>query len=146
MKTIHPKKGLSDSVSAMLMILLALIAIGIIWFGIQAILKNTQGSIDTLKVLLNIEEESTQINPDLTISIKVSRGIGEGNLTAINFIISNDQGEEVQKVESNLGELESETFTITPTLENVKIISIAPVGIVSGKIQIGQIKDSYVFN
>jgi|GEM_PF-2309484 len=146
MKMICSKKGLSEGISAMLMILLALIAIGIIWVGIQAILKNTQSQVDTLnEVSLSIDKESTQINQNI-ISIKVSRGVGEGNLTAINFVISNGNSEEVQRVPSNLRELESETFMITPTLENVKRISIAPIDVVAGKVIVGKIKDSYNFN
>ena len=146
------KKGLSAIISAVLMILLVIIAIGIIWYAVRGMLYNVSDELQagTSKVVLNIVDDS--VKPVLdegnsAISFKISRDIGEGDLSKIRVILESDEKKNVELPAGDFNQLDEKTF-IVPLGEIVflKSISVAPiVKTESGKESLGYVTDNYKF-
>lgn len=140
------KKGLSEAVSTVMVIALVLVVVGIVWVVVQNLVSNSQEDIEIglSKVSLNIDKSATSVEGD-TISIKVNRNIGKGNLTGIEFILSTDSNEEVIKEDTEMKELEGEKFVLNSP-NKIKKVSIAPIfKTSSGREVIGKIQDTYEF-
>ncbi len=80
---------------------------------------------------LNLKIENVKVEDDGDVKVSVTRGVGEGDLTGINFIISDGVNTQVIKKETTMKELGGSTFTISSSefgdVVFVKELSIAPV-------------------
>ncbi len=148
MKKEMNKKGLSDIVVTLIIIVLSLVAIGVVWVVVSNILKSgtQQASFQfgTLFLDLKIEKVSTDTSGNL--QVMVSRGTGQGELTGIDFVFSDGVTSKVIKESASISELGGQTFTFSPSdLGNVSIpteIDIAPVLNSGGNDQVGSKVDS----
>ncbi|GAI79964.1 unnamed protein product, partial [marine sediment metagenome] len=142
------KRGLSGVVVALILVLLALVAAGILWFVIKNIVESGTEKITLGSFFLDLQIQKVKIERD-QIKVTVKRGseAEETEITAIAFIISDGENSETIKRETALGELEIRTFTISSSefadITIVKEISIAP-GITSndGKEKFGREVDT----
>ena len=127
------KRGLSTVVTTLIVILLVLIAIAIIWLVIGRLIGSGAEKVDLGKFTLSLELLSAKTSGTNDIEVVVKRKAGEGELTGINFILENANGEtEIIKNDAigSFQELEEKTFTITPTnliLTDIVKVSIAPI-------------------
>lgn len=101
------KRGISGVVVAVLIVLIAVIAVGIFWAALKPTIEGTTEKIgkgeDCLYLNLNIQElNATQV--------KVHRDAGEAALEKVKILVNG----EVESTETNKpGELETKTYAIS---------------------------------
>lgn len=140
------KRGMSAVVTTLLIILLAIVAIGIVWVVVKNILVKGEEDISLTGITLNLEIQKASISGD-TLYVLVHRNAGEGTLVGINFIISDGENSVVVRRNTNLPQLGTETFKFSisnelSTLEEIATVSIAPIyETSSGKEKIGEVVD-----
>ena len=123
------KRGLSEIVVTLIIILLTLIAVGIIWIVINNIIKSGAEQIDLGQNNINLEIKKVQVEGD-KVTVFVKRNVGEGEFVGINFIFSDGLNSEVIRRDAALQELEERSFSFTLTtlsIGNLKTVSIAPI-------------------
>lgn len=141
------KRGLSAVVTTLLIILLAIVAIGIVWVVISSIVESGAGDVEIGQFTIDLGIKSAYIE-DSNVIVGVRRSSGEGNVTGIRFIFSD--GSDTTSVDKNvpLDQLEEKTFTFTDSevggISTVQEVSIAPLYVPSGDNQerIGDITDT----
>lgn len=128
------RRGLSTVIVTLLFILLSLVAVGIVWVVVSNLLKSgtQQASSGFGQLLVSLELQNVNINPNGDIGVSVKRNVGQGDLTGIAFIISDGTNSPVIKKDTTLQELGTQTFTITTSelgsnFGLVKEVSIVPV-------------------
>lgn len=145
------KKGMSQVVSTILLILLILIAVAAVWFAVDRFILSGVDRINIERFTLDLKIKSAVVDFDTGVAtVKVQRNPGEGNLTGIKFIVEDDRSSEVfDYTVENFFELVERTFELNIserpvlTLEKVEKISIAPIYIsgTSGIETLGSITD-----
>lgn len=123
------KKGVSDVVTTVLMILLVIAAIGILWVVISRFVQQGTSSIpgtaDCLTASLSI---ASATNTSGSLVVKVSRGgTGTGNITALKFFVDGIS-QNMNGNTPNVGE--TQTFTNASALATSpggKTVSVAAV-------------------
>ncbi len=135
------KRGLSAIITMIIVILLVLVGFVFVWFAVKNFISEGVDISSTGKVFINLEIKNVNIGVD-SVNVTVKRNIGEGEISKLKFIVSNDDTTEVIEKTTNIGELEQATFNINTTICMNKI-SVAPViKLESGKEIIGEIKDT----
>ncbi len=89
------KKGLAEIITVILIILLSLAAIAIIWQVIKPVILKTTSQISL--VCLNMDLKITQTNCSREgeiWSVRLERGVGEGEIKTLKFVFSGDSGSE----------------------------------------------------
>ena len=142
------KRGLSTIVTTVIMILLVLVAVEIVWIVVKKVVGDTSEdiSLEKLKIDLQITDVVLTAAQD-SIDVTVERKIGEGDLSAIRFLVSDGTTTETFDIDTTLEELTQETFTISQTdingLTEVTEVSIAPIVTTeSGGSSVGNIVDT----
>ena len=149
----HNKKGVSEVITAVLLILLTITAIGVLWVVMQNFINASTEKIKTGINTLSIKLESAQIeNTDLKLRIK--RVPGQGNMTSVKVILEDETGKSDSYIQ-DFSLVELETKTMTTSLANfesinssrIKKISVLPatktqkgkeyVGILSSEFEVG---------
>lgn len=143
---------MSQVVSTILLILLILIAIGGIWAALNQFIFSETSKISLTKLTTDVKIKNVAINATSGIAdIRVMRDIGEGNITAIKFIVKDTKTSEVFEVPvEDFVELSERTISLNFSesellnISDVYEISIAPVYLspTTGNSQIGRITDS----
>src|SRR3989344_3645332 len=145
---VRNQRGLSAIIVTLILILLSIVAVGIVWVVVTNILKSNTENVSSGvgQLSLNLELQNVLIRDTGEIDVIVKRNAGEGDLSGINFIVSDGKNSDVIEKPETLNELETKTFTITSAdLNNaafVKEVSIAPVS--GGKA--GNAVDTFEFN
>lgn len=129
------KKGLSDIVTTILIILIVLVAIGIIWGVVYNVIIKGTNSISLGQFTLDLKITSAKINYTTGIAtVKVARNSGEGELKSIKFVVEDDRNSDIfERDATGFVQLATRTYDIDLTeseilvLENIHKISIAPV-------------------
>lgn len=108
------KKGLSDIITVVLIILVALAAIVILWSAVKStILKGTdQLNSERLNIALSGSNVNFSQNP---LIIPVTRSVGQGNISSIRIILTNSSGASCTYENSSRvpAELETVNYFIT---------------------------------
>ncbi|MEK6830249.1 MAG: archaellin/type IV pilin N-terminal domain-containing protein [Nanoarchaeota archaeon] len=142
------RKGLSEVVTTLIIILLVLVAIGIVWAVVSNILSegSEQVGLEQFSVDVNFLQASVSGN-DVILTVK--RVAGPGNMAGMKFILSDGLNSEDFTQSVGLTELQAKTFTVTPaTLSpgNIKTASIAPLFLRNGEEVLGDVTDIYTFS
>ena len=131
------KKGLSDIVTNILIILLVLVAVGILWFFIRPVLEKGAGGVSGIEQCLVVDVKARGcanndgLNPE-NLTVMVERGVGEGDLKKINFILIKANGDSVVlPVASTLAVYGSQTFTFVEGVGSPPTTYPLPPGITS---------------
>ena len=146
------KRGLSQVVTTIILILLIIMAIAGIWTVINRVIIQGTETINTEQFTLDLEIVSAKINISEGIAeVRVKRNQGEGNLTGIKFIIEDSKTTEViEETFNKFEQLAEKTFTIDLNIpgsdliiEEITKISIAPIYIsgIGVSEQLGSISD-----
>ncbi len=126
---------MSGVVTALIMILLVLVAIGILWVVVKNLISNSTDKISLGVFTVDLQIKNIQVNTKGDVIIKVKRNVGEGNISGIKFIISDGDNTDVVEKPTKMNELSEKKFTINkaeiPGLLFIKEISIAPILITS---------------
>ena len=146
------KRGLSQTVSTILLILLILIAIGGIWMVLNKFVFSETSKLNLAKFTINLKIKKVAINASSgTAEVRVMRDVGEGNVTAIKFIVKDTKSSEVFEMPiEDFVELSERTFLLNFSesgvlnYSDVYEISIAPVFLspTTGSSEIGIITDT----
>ncbi len=113
------KRGLSEIVISLIMIVLVLVAISIVWFIVRGILDKGTGQVNlgsdcfeldlsATKVVNTTDETSSPVNYNVTIS----RGAGGGEIGGVQIRFTNSVGDasSVYNAVGNMAPLETKTF------------------------------------
>ena len=141
------KKGLSEVVTTLIIILLVLVAIGIVWAVVNNILSSGSEQVGLEQFSIDVNFLRASINGN-AVTLTVKRAAGNGNMSGLKFILSDGSNSEEFSETSSLTELQEKTFVVTlislnPV--NLRTAAVAPVFIRNGKETIGDITDTYTF-
>ena len=143
------RRGLSAVVTTLIIILLALVAIGTLCAVVGSLISEGTGDIGLEQFTLDLSIKNAYIDTaDLdNIKVRVRRNVGAGEITGIRFIFFNGVDSIAVSKETSLTELGEQTFSFTPIeLEDINegdSVSIAPLfesG--SGKEKTGAVTDT----
>jgi len=144
------KRGLSNAVTVVLIILLVIIAFGIIWLSISRTLKSTEGGIDASQFTVKMEiiDNYVKVNEvSRAISVNIRRNPGEGDVIGVKLVLEDDSGQTFAHFTRRaIGEFETKiiTFQYPTTFGSPKKISIYPVFLrTDGKESTGRAVDEY---
>jgi len=140
------KRGLSTVLVALILILVSLAAVGIVWIVVRNLLQSETEHVSSGlgQFTLSLELQNVVLKSNGDINITVKRNAGAGDLTGINFIISDGVSSRAIKRDVTLKELDTNTFTITSSELNssfgmAKDVSIVPI---AGSDVVGSVLDS----
>jgi len=137
--------GLSTVVSSLILILLALVAIGAIWVVVNNIISSGSKQVNLNQFTFDIAIKSAYVSGS-NILVTVRRSAGGGTLGGMKFVfINNTQSVSVDENVS-INELDTRTFTFTssqiPGISAGDTVSVAPIYIVSGQNTVGNPTDT----
>ncbi len=143
------KRGISNVIATLLLVLLVIVLIGIVWVVIQNLVSSSSQGISLGGLTLNLKITQAAKGAN-TISVTVQRQPGAGNLVGVNFVFSDGLTYEAIKQNANLSIYEGRTFTLSPqqvSINSAKTVSVAPIynSENGGAQQIGGITDTYTF-
>ena len=134
------KRGLSDVVTTVLIILLVIVAIAAIWAFVQRPVQQAgkQTEIASQTALVTVLPASIVVLTDdagaQTVTLNVKRGAGEGTVKAVVLVLSDATGKSTTKradIPGSLGELETKQVTVGPIaaseIGKVVGVAVAPV-------------------
>jgi hypothetical protein len=141
------KRGLSDVVSTLLIVLLVLISVGIVWVVINNFVK-PESQIGLEQFTLNLAIENVLIEGEnVVVTVKNSGG---GDFVGMNFVFSDNQNSEIIREDSTIDALNTKTFTFTLSeidANNLKNIAVFPIfRLNSGDEISGNPSDIFEFN
>ena len=138
-------RGLSGVITTLIIILLVIVAVGIVWAVVGNMLSEGAEQISLGKFTINLEIEKVTVNEG-TVNVKVKRNPGKGEISGMNFVISDGVNSEVIEKPTTIQELGKKTFTLDYS-GLVKEISIVPIfKTESGKEQTGNEADKFEFS
>lgn len=145
------KRGLSNVIITLIIILLGLVIVSIIWFVVRNLVSEGSESISLGGFLVDLQiEQAYKSGNNLVVGVERSRG--EGDLRKIKFIVSNDSVSKSIEKDANIGELEKNTYSISQEELNISInsadeVSIAPVyESNSGEETLGDVTDTTIIS
>lgn len=138
------KRGLSEVVTNLLLILLVLVAVGIVWVVVKNLVSEGAGGIEISQFTFDLQIQSAYVSgTDVVVSVK--RNAGGGELAGMKFVFSNETGSITVDKIGALNELDRRTFTFTsaeiPGIGMGDEVSVAPI-YESGGQKTGGITDS----
>jgi len=143
------KRGLSSIVVTLIIVLLAIVAIGIIWGVIRGVITKSSKQVNAFTFSLDLKILNAYRSSNQII-VNVERRPGQGEIVGLAFALKNESGSsELIKVDTTLNELESKDFTLTPSSIDpltIKEVSVAPIYLASGDKTLGSILDTYTIN
>ncbi len=144
------KRGLSQVVTTLLFVLLALGAVLLVWNLVRGIIGDAESEIDITQFSLNLEVvgKNVYINaPQEKVSLVVKRNAGAGEIKGVNVILTDDSGQSsVFKQNILIGELESKKIDIDYSgsgLGDIVKIGIAPIIDRNGEETVGGIVSEF---
>lgn len=114
------KRGLSDVVTTVVIIALALVAITVVWVVVQNLISSNTDSINLQRDCLDINLDFQLVsNTSSNYTISVKRTFGSVAIGGIRIIVYNSSDSEEEKHESNLviGQMTSKTINIINATE-----------------------------
>jgi flagellin-like protein len=142
------KRGISSIIATLLLVLLTIVLIGIIWVVVNNLVSSSRQGISISGLTLDLKIKQA-IKGGNNLSIIVQRQPGAGDLTGVNFVISDGTIYEVIKQNASLNIYEGRSFSLIPpqmSINSVKTVSVAPIyNSENGGQQIGSVTDTYTF-
>jgi len=142
------KKGISEVIVSVLMILLVIAAIAIFWVVIRNLINSSTEEISSglnlidLKIVNNMVSEA-----DNKAIVNVKRSIGSGNLSEIKFLFDTVSGNQFSIIQDTvMGELEQNRFELVlpKGVSHITKIKIIPGIKINGKNKFGSLSDESI--
>lgn len=146
------KRGLSEVVTAIIVILLVLVAIGIIWVVVSNLLNQgaseAEGGVECITTQISIESATKVDGPDTdtipdSYNVVVTRGTGgPDTITNIKLVFGDGTKSETEDKTVNIPELGKETVTVLLTdITTLSDIAGQPAGSHATKVSVAAIID-----
>jgi hypothetical protein len=139
-------RGLSTIVVTLILIVLALVAVGAVWVVVNGLIKTNSDQANITGLILNLQITRVAAQGE-NLSVTVQRNPGKGQMSKIKFVISDGINSEVVTRNASIEELASQIFNFPlsqMSIANVKTVSIAPVFTsTGGEDTTGQIVDTF---
>ncbi len=144
------KRGISDVITNLLIVLLVLVAVGVVWVVIKNILDRSAGEIEFGQFTLDLRIESAYINDsDIVVSVRRNSGAG-ADFLGTSFIFTNDTESVIIKKLILLQEGGLKTFIFSlSTLPGIGAgdeVSVAPIYSSSGQEKTGSVTDTEIIS
>ena len=107
------RRGLSEVITTLIFILLAIIAIGIVWYVFNNIINQNQSQINLGKITDNVQINDAKVGI-LQSKIKITNN-GRDKMTGVKIFLSDGTNTNETNYNLNLGQYESTTITIPLT-------------------------------
>ncbi|MGY4884083.1 MAG: hypothetical protein ACP5NZ_00710 [Nanobdellota archaeon] len=138
---------MAEVIKITLVILLALVAIAVIWFGIRAILNTSSNNTSIGKYNSDLRISQVQMLDYEDVNVKVTRTSLKNELEGVSFIVYNKEDDQMISYHISMQDLEDNDYQVVLSVENtsnIKKITVAPIIISkSGDQVIGNIQDEY---
>jgi len=137
------KRGLSTVIASIIIILLALVIGGIVWFTVKNVLIEDSKKVSLTGLTVDLDIKSLRTTED-TIVAKIKRNPGDGNLLGLKFIVfDGTQSYEFERMNVNLDPLQIKTFILNYSgyFETFSVYPIFESD--TGSIVIGGVSDTY---
>jgi hypothetical protein len=107
------KKGLSDVVTTLIIILLSLVAIGIIWIVVNNVLEGGAETTEINAKCLQVDIKANAANCTVggVCNVTYKRNAGGEDIDGIAVILSNGVSSSQEKIAGNLKPLDTKTLT-----------------------------------
>lgn len=141
----NTKKGLSDVVTTLIIILLVIVAVGILWVVLRGMIIKGTNQISTTDFTTDLQIQKVIIDNASAISVQVSLNQGESGVDGVLVSISdgNNSVSSEQMTPISVGEEKTLTVLYNGT---TKEVTISPIVIDDkGQAKIGQVSDTYTF-
>lgn len=119
------KRGFSEVITSLIIILLVIVAIMVVWIVIRNVIDQGSEQISLSQFTIDLELERVVVNPT-SIDVTVKRNAGQGELTGLKFIVSDGANSQAIDSSETLSELEQKTITLN-YVGIVKSVAVAPV-------------------
>jgi len=120
------KRGLSEVITSLIIILLVLVAIGIVWIVTKNILNESSEKIMIEPLTNDIKIDEAKVGL-LTANVKITRTQGDANMTSLKFVVNGKNPYTYEEKNPSLFQLESKTYTIPINTTDITSISVAPI-------------------
>jgi len=125
------KKGLSEVVTNVLIVLLVIVAIGVIWAFIYPMITKSGAKIEASQACLSLSNnlEITMCDSDGTnAKVLVKRSSGSEALKEIKLVFEKEDGStlNITTITNIPAELETKAYDITGLASNPKAVSLVP--------------------
>jgi hypothetical protein len=139
------KKGVSDVIATVLIILLVLAAIILVWNFVKGMITESAGNLDASQFSVSLSTQMTDLSG--VASIPVIRNPGQGDIYAIKIVFKNSSGSTFDYVNNTRvpDELETVYYVIDLTGKNIVSFEVYPIFLINNKEKIG-IKTDFVKN
>ena len=141
------KKGISNIIATLLLVLLTIAIIAILWVIVRNITSSASEGISLGGLTLDLKIQSASVGQG-NLSVLVQRQPGAGDLVGINFVVYDGEIYEVIKRNVTLDIYEGKEFILVVdeiNLNLIKTVSVAPIYLSSGVEKVGRITDTYTF-
>src|SRR3989344_5723498 len=121
------KKGVSDVVTAVLLILLVVAAVGILWAVVQSLVSDSTGNVGSSTICLtNTFSIESAVDNNINTVVKIKKTQGSDEITGINFFVD---GASITVTElvvpPSLGETKTFTLDVTDVIgKDIEIASV----------------------
>ena len=114
---IYDKRGLSAIIVTLILILLAIVAVGVVWVVVNNVLESGEGRVNLGSACLEVDVEPTAATSSdgITYSVTMTRSAGGDEIAGVKVIISNATGSYVHTELGNIAPLATKTIPITMT-------------------------------
>jgi len=124
------KRGISTVVASILLVLLAVLAVIILWMILRGFIQKSASEVGTSCLTLDMSIEKIIINSSTNIIyVQVKRNAGEGNISGIRFKFYNSTTSFVKDKNRSMEELETKTFDFSDAgnVSHINQVDIAPI-------------------
>ena len=126
------KRGLSDVVTTVLIVLIGLAAVGIVAGFILPTVQKSSSQISSSCFQIALTPSGCSIDPiSGIVSVNIKRGPGSSTLEELRFVLTSSTGESEVitqiKTDTDLAELQTKSFTMKPTVIVPESIGVAAV-------------------
>lgn len=108
------RRGLSEIVANLLIILLVLVAIGVVWVVVRNVLSSGASNVELGQFTFDISIKSAYVS-GTNIVVGVRRSPGGGELLGMKFVFSNERESKIIEKRVVMNEFDERTFTFNST-------------------------------
>jgi len=123
------KRGLSEVVTTLILVLLVLVAIAIVWVVISNLIRDKGGQVNVDRATIDLTVKKTQVAGG-NFEIRFSRNVGGGDLRKVIISVTDGTNSQSFTEPLTIDEGEEQLVTVTPTNpapESITSLSIIPV-------------------